>query len=317
MALSSLWDHPWVGDGTLPVTVRMLGQRERRRGSVLVGVGVLGCFASLGRWDGLIFALVILVATGLLVRMGVVVADDGIVVRDWFWNRSIAWSEIEEVFRGHRGAAEGVTEIVWTLRLRSGRKVHLPIGVPPWGVDPSSFEQGPSSPPPPATHAQWAADVLRTACDRHGVTFDPERDGAAVPGETTRRIPDGRVVKPIAAALLVALVWTLAGSGIDRIFGDDDGPPAGVDIATLGERDAYNACQREVTSQVGAPAGTARFPDLFNHDDEIVITGSGSTITIRSHVEAWSDTESGMVRTDWTCRATKTSDGWSGSATLL
>ena len=140
-----------------------------------------------------------------------------------------------------------------------------------------------------------------------------------VPGERSGRFEVAGLVKPVAVASLVAFVWTLAGWGINRLAdgGDEGGPPNGVDTATIDEWDADNACQREVTSQVGAPAGTARFPDLFDHDDEIVITGSGSTLTIRSHVETWSDETSGMVPTDWTCRATRTSDGWSGESTLL
>jgi hypothetical protein len=123
----------------------------------------------------------------------------------------------------------------------------------------------------------------------------------------------------MAAALLIALIWALAESGIDRLLGDDGdgGAPQGVDMATLDEWDAYDACQRAATSEVGAPEGTARFPDLFAHDDEIVITGSGSTLMIRSQVVAWSDAEQHMVRTAWTCRATETSDGWSATVTLL
>jgi hypothetical protein len=108
----------------------------------------------------------------------------------------------------------------------------------------------------------------------------------------------------IIGAALVAVSLT-ACTDIDSGTGD----------SSLDDVTAYNACKGSVENQLRAP-GTASFPDYYDHDGEVAISGTGATRTISSHVDA-ENGFGGEVRTIWTCTARQQDDGWFGTATLL
>jgi hypothetical protein len=73
---------------------------------------------------------------------------------------------------------------------------------------------------------------------------------------------------------------------------------------------AFNVCQDFVEDRLKAP-GTASYPNFFEDDGEVVVTGSGDgPYTVRSHVDA-ENSFGAELRLPFTCEVRKGSgDNW-------
>lgn len=112
----------------------------------------------------------------------------------------------------------------------------------------------------------------------------------------------------VAAAVVAIGIWI----GVSA-SGDDDGSTStagGSERASADEQKfaAFSVCKDFVKDRLKAPA-TAKFPDFFDRDDEVTVTGFGDgPYTVRSHVDA----ENGfgaLLSTSFSCTVTNTGGG--------
>lgn len=128
---------------------------------------------------------------------------------------------------------------------------------------------------------------------------DPPKEGLVAPAETRAAERDAAVKKSGRGCLIGVLVVVALIVALSLSDGSDD-EPEGDDLRA----GAFDVCTQFVEDRLRAP-GSASFPNQFQDDGEVSITGGPEVFTVRSHVDA-ENGFGGEVRTPFVCQVRHT-----------